>query len=73
MALSVGQFGHFASNEADMLSYLEIRRELVRGEDAQFDLREADLQVLKIVTFGRSRVLAGLLVDVFIQLLQLCI
>lgn len=56
-----------------MLSYLEIRRQLVRGEDTQFDLGETDLQVLKVVTFWGSCTLVGLLMDVFIQLLQLCI
>lgn len=40
-------------------------------EDAQFDLREADLQVLKVVAFGRSRIFAGLLVKVLSHLLQL--
>lgn len=55
------------------LSYLEIRRQLVRGKDTQFDLREADLQVLKVVTFGRSCILVWLLMEVFIQPLQLCI
>ncbi len=45
----------------------------MRSEDTQFDLREADLQVLKVETFGRSSVLIGLVVEVFIQLLQLCI
>lgn len=54
------------------LCYLEIRRQLVRGEDTQFDLGEADLQVLEVVTFGRSSILVVLLVEVFIQPLQLC-
>lgn len=45
----------------------------MRGEDTQFDLRKADLQVLKVVPFGRSCVLVGPLINVFIQLLQLCI
>lgn len=44
----------------------------MRSEDAQFDLREADLQVLKVVSFGRSCILAGLLMRVFSHLLQLC-
>lgn len=44
----------------------------MRGEDAQFDLREADLQVLKVVSFGGSCILAGLLMKVFSHLLQLC-
>lgn len=44
----------------------------MRGEDAQLDLREADLQVLKVVALGRSHVFVGLLMEVFIQLLQLC-
>lgn len=51
--------------------YLEVRRQLVGGEDAQFDLREADLQVLKVVSFGRSCIFAGLLMKVFTHLLQL--
>lgn len=55
------------------LRYLEIGRQLVGGEDAQFDLREADLQVLKVVARGRSGRLAGLLVQVFVQSLQLCV
>lgn len=41
------------------------------GEDAQFDLREADLQVLKVVTFGRSCIFVGLLMKVLTHLLQL--
>lgn len=45
----------------------------MRGEDAQFDLREADLQVLKVVTFGWSGILTGLLMQVFIQFLKFCI
>lgn len=56
-----------------MLDYLQIGRQLVRCEDTQFDLRETDLQVLKVVTFRRSCILTGLLMEVFIQLLQLCI
>lgn len=44
----------------------------MRGEDAQLDLREADLQVLKVVSFGRSCILVGLLVKVLSHLLQLC-
>lgn len=56
-----------------MTGYLEIRRQLVRGKDTQFDLRETDLQVLKVVTFERSCILVGFLMDVFIQLLQLCV
>lgn len=56
-----------------LLGYLEIRRQLVRGEDAQFDLREADLQVLKVITFGWSGILTGLLMQVFIQFLKFCI
>lgn len=51
--------------------YLEVRRQLVGGEDAQFDLREADLQVLKVVSFGRSCIFVGLLMKVFTHLLQL--
>lgn len=45
----------------------------MRGEDTQFDLREADLQVLKVVPFGRSGTFVGLLMEVFVQPLQLCI
>lgn len=55
-----------------MWGYLEIRRQLVGGEDTQFDLRQTDLQVLKVVTFGSSCILTELLMEV-IQLLQLCI
>lgn len=55
-----------------MFRYLEVRRQLVGSEDAQFDLREADLQVLEVVTFWRSCIFIGLLVQVFIHLLQLC-
>lgn len=53
--------------------YLEFSRQLVRGEDTQFDLRKADLQILKVVPFVRSSVLVGLVTEVFIQLLQLWI
>lgn len=42
------------------------------GEDAQLDLREANLQVLKVVAFGWSCVLAGLLLQVVPHRLQLC-
>lgn len=42
------------------------------GEDAQFELREADLQVLKVVTFGSSSVFTGLFMEVLVQRLQLC-
>lgn len=59
--------------EMSMLYYLQIKRQLVRGEDTKLDLRKADLQVLKVVAFGRSRILVGSLIEVFIQLLQLCI
>lgn len=52
--------------------YLQVRRQLVRGEDAQLELREADLQVLKVVTFGCSCVLTGLVMEVLVRCLQLC-
>lgn len=42
------------------------------GEDAQLELREADLQVLKVVTFGSSSVFTGLFMEVLVQRLQLC-
>ena len=51
--------------------YLEVRGQLVGGEDTEFDLREADLQVLKVVALGVGQVLAGPLVHVLVQLLQL--
>lgn len=38
----------------------------MRGKDAEFDLREADLQVFKVVAFRRACFLAGPLVQVFI-------
>lgn len=44
----------------------------MRGEDAEFDLRQADLQILKVIAFTGSSILTGPLMQVFIQFLQLC-
>lgn len=52
-------------------AYLEVRGQLMWGEDTQFDLRKTDLQVLKIIAFWGSRIFAGFLVKVFIQLFHL--
>lgn len=52
-------------------AYLEVRGQLMWGEDTQFDLRKTDLQVLKIIAFWGSHIFAGSLVKVFIQLFHL--
>lgn len=61
------------AHSGNALVYLEIQREFTGSEDTQLDLRNADFQIFKVVSFLSSALFNNLLMEVFIIVFNLCL